>query len=397
MPKAPQEYPKVFIRPQAVRGVENGSPWCYRDAIERTDEGLEDGSLCAIHSGQSLCATGYYHGASDIAVRILARGRAAVDTDFFIRKLRILKEEKEQFLEDTNAYRLVNGEGDGMPGLIVDVYDRSAVVQILTLGMEKLKPQVVNALISVLKPSQIYERSHSGLRAREGLPAESSGLLYGKEKARVDIVENGFRFRVDIAEGQKTGFFLDQRENRKALVRYCKEKSVLNCFSYTGGFSVYAASVARMVTSVDISKPAIEAAKVNFELNGFDPKLHGFEAVDVLDYLKSIEKGEYHVIILDPPSFAKNKDQFDAAIKAYTTINAKALEKLPDYGILVAASCSSRVDDTAFVSMLRQAGALTHCAVKVLECKTQPPDHTYSLTFPEGRYLKFYVLQKWPL
>lgn len=397
MPKLTMDYKKVFIKQSAVKGIVSGHPWCYPGSIDSVEAGFIDGGLCEIAVGQTVHGIGYYHKNTDIPLRVLSRTKQTIDSDFFIEKFQVLKREKEAFLEDTNAYRLVYGESDGLPGLVIDVYGRCVILQVHTLGIEKLKNFIVNALINVMRPDMIYERSHTAIRVNEGLEKEVNALLYGRQKTEVDILENGFAFRVNVLEGQKTGFFLDQRENRKALVKYCKDKKVLNCFSYTGGFSVYAASVAESVTSVDISKPAIEGAKVNFELNGYAPEGHEFLAVDVLDYLKSLHRGQYDVIILDPPSFAKNKEQIDSAMKAYLTINSKAIEKLSDYGILVSSSCSTKIDEPAFLKMLQQSAAHNNCAVKVLESKTQPPDHTFSLSFPEGRYLKFFVLQKWPL
>jgi 23S rRNA (cytosine1962-C5)-methyltransferase len=397
MAKTIPDYQKVFIKQSAGKSILAGYPWCFAGNIEKVEPGLNNGDLCGIVSGQNSLGIGYYHKNTDIALRVLSRTKQAIDTDFFIKKVQVLKEQKEIFLDGTNAYRLIYGESDGLPGLVADVYNRSVVLQVHTLGIEKLKNNIINAIIHVMKPDMIYERSHTGIRIHEGLGKECSQLLYGKQKNEIDIIENDFNFRVNIVEGQKTGFFLDQRDNRKALLKYCKGKKVLNCFCYTGGFSVYAASIAESVTSVDISKPAIEGARVNFSLNGYDLNRHEFLALDVFDYLKTLHRGQYDVIILDPPSFAKNKDQLGNAIKAYTTINAKALEKLSDFGILVTSSCSTQVDEAAFIQMLKQSALHNHCGIKVLESRIQPPDHTYNLAFPEGRYLKFFVLQKWPL
>jgi 23S rRNA (cytosine1962-C5)-methyltransferase len=390
-------YPKVYLTEAAVKSVGTGYPWARPDGIESVDPDIADGEPCTVAYARSVIGVGTYHSGSDIPLRVLSRTVQPLDTDFFIRRFRELKESKEEFLEDTNAYRLVYGESDGLPGLVADVYARTAVIQIHTLGMEKLKQNIVSALIAVLKPEQIVERSHTGIRTREGLPAEATGVLYGKMKDEVEIVENGFVFRVNVAEGQKTGFFLDQRENRKALVRYCKDRNVLNCFCYTGGFSVYAASAAASVTSVDLSAPAIEAAKANFGLNGYPLEQHAFHATDAFDFLKEIRQDEYQVIVLDPPSFAKNRAQLPAAFKAYTTINSKALEKLPDGGILVSSSCTVQVDEVDFLKILRDSAKNARCTLQVLESRMQPFDHGFNLSFPEGRYLKFFVLRKWPL
>ena len=228
----------------------------------------------------------------------------------------------------------------------------------------------------------------------EGLDDQPAGILHGKDVTEVEIEEQGRKFIVNVIEGQKTGFFLDQRENRQAITRYCKDRKVVNCFSYTGGFSVYAASTAQRVVSVDISKPAMETCRRNFKLNNLPSGEGDFLAQDVFDYLKAMEPGAFDFIILDPPSFAKNRKQLPNAIKAYTTINSKALEKLPEGGILVSSSCTSHVDPGTFVKILNQAAINTHCVLKVLESREQPFDHPYNLAFPEGRYLKFFILQK---
>jgi len=269
-------------------------------------------------------------------------------------------------------------------------------VQIHTAGMDRLKDIIVQALVDVCNPRTIYERSDLASRKQEGLPQEQSGLLYGENIEETDINENGFVFRVNMQKGQKTGFFLDQRENRNALIRYTEGLRVLNCFSYTGGFSVYSASNAKYVASVDISAKAIEGAKTNFALNGYNPQSYGFIARDVFDVLTELNKGEYDLIILDPPSFAKNRTQLQNAIKAYITINSKALEKLEDNGILVSSSCTTHVDEITFIKILHQSALNAHCQVKVIESRCQPADHPYNLVYPEGRYLKFFVLLKLP-
>lgn len=397
MPEPESLYSQVQIKPQAAKSINAGHPWCYAGSVVTVPPELSNGGLCEVMNGGQFNGIATYSPGSDIALRVLTRKRQKIDTGFFMKCFRELKDNKESWLTDTNAYRLCYGESDGLPGLVADVYNRAVILQIHTMGMEKLKNTIVSALIPVMKPQFIYERSHTAIREREGLPAEQNGALYGQPKSDVIITENGFQFEVNVIEGQKTGFFLDQRENRAALVRYCRDKRVLNCFSYTGGFSVYAASVAAYVNSVDISKPAVEGARRNFTLNGHDAALYGFTAADTFDVLKSLTKGEYDVIILDPPSFAKKRDQLDAALKAYTTINSKALEKLPEGGILVSSSCSTQVDEPMFLKMLAQSAVNARCTVKVLESRCQPPDHPYNLAFPEGRYLKFFVLQKWNL
>ena len=390
-------YKKVYIKQKTLKSIHMGHPWIFSGAVDNADNTLENGELCEVYHIKEFCGIGYYNKNSEIRIRFLTRINQEIDLDFFIDRIKKLYDEKFKYLENTNAFRLICGESDGFPGLITDFYNGVLVVQIHTLGMEKLKKLIVEALIKVVNPETIFEKSDTNVRVQEGLPKEAKQYLYGKEIKEIEINEHGFKFMVNIVEGQKTGFFLDQRENRLSLTKYSKNKKVLNCFSYTGGFSVYAAKNAKTVTSVDISKPATEYAKVNFKLNNYDITKHEFLAVDVFDYLKDLEKGKYDLIILDPPSFAKNKKQLVNAIKAYTTINSKALEKLNDYDILVSSSCTAHIDTETFIKILHQSSVNTGCSLRVLESNFQPQDHNYNLNYPEGRYLKFFVLQKIPI
>ncbi|MBP7554551.1 MAG: class I SAM-dependent rRNA methyltransferase, partial [Spirochaetes bacterium] len=321
---------KIYLKKSVEKNIKSGHPWIFSGAL-LPGEDIENGELCSIFCEKNILGIGYYNKNSDIRVRILTRLDVKIDINFFINRLTILKNEKEKYIPNCNSYRLVFGESDNIPGLIVDIYNlKYIVIQVHTLGIEKLKNMIVEALVKIYNPEMIYEKCDIAIREKENLPKESKEVLYGKLYKEVEIIENGYKFSVNIVEGQKTGFFLDQRVNRNSIVKYCADKNVLNCFSYTGGFSVYAASVAKSVTSVDISKKAIENAALNFQINGFDTKNHGFIAKDVFDYLKEMEFCKYDLIILDPPSFAKNQKQLKNAIKAYITINSKALDKLPD-------------------------------------------------------------------
>lgn len=388
---------KIYLKKSVEKNIKSGHPWIFSGAL-LPGEDIENGELCSIFCEKNFLGIGYYNKNSDIRVRILTRLDVKIDINFFINRLTILKNEKEKYIPNCNSYRLVFGESDNIPGLIVDIYNlKYIVIQVHTLGIEKLKNMIVEALVKIYNPEMIYEKCDIAIREKENLPKESKEVLYGKLYKEVEIIENGYKFSVNIVEGQKTGFFLDQRVNRNSIVKYCADKNVLNCFSYTGGFSVYAASVAKSVTSVDISKKAIENAALNFQINGFDTKNHGFIAKDVFDYLKEMEFCKYDLIILDPPSFAKNQKQLKNAIKAYITINSKALEKLPDYGILVSSSCTSHVDQSTFIKILNQSAVNANCQLKVLESNDQPLDHPYNLAFPEGRYLKFFIMQKYPI
>lgn len=395
-------YPKLLLKPGKEHIMNSRHPWIFSMALQYFGE-IESGSLVDVYdsTGRKFLARGYYNEKSQIAVRILTLDpNKPINTDFFVQRFADLKKTRERFIDtkQTNAYRLVFGESDGIPGLIVDRYNQVLVIQVHTLGMELLKKEVLSALKAVFNPESIYERSDIGVRSQEGLLDQPKGLLFGKPiEKEMEFLENGIPMLVNIEEGQKTGMFLDQRENRKALQAYVKDKTVLNCFCYTGGFSLYAALAgAKKVTSVDSSGPALETAKRNFTLNGLDPKKHEFLDKDVFDLLDEYRNKHEHfdVIILDPPAFVKNQKSLKKGLQGYTFINERALQLLPKGGILVSSSCSAHVTDELFQKMLAMAAAKARCTLKVLEIRNQPIDHPYNLFFPEGKYLKYYVMLK---
>lgn len=377
-------------------------PWIFSNALQ-TPNDIENGSLVDIFEsrGNRFMARGYYNGNSQIAVRILTLSSSEkIDTEFFVKRFEESKRVRERFIDTkkTNAYRLIFGESDGMPGLIVDRYNKVLVFQIHTMGMDRLKKEMISALEKVFKPESIYERSDIGVRNLEGLTDQPKGLVYGKPlEKEIEIMENGIPMLVNVEEGQKTGMFLDQRENRKALQTYVKDKNVLNCFCYTGGFSIYAALAgAKKVTSVDSSGPALETAKRIFERNGIPASKHEFLDEDVFDLLEKyrLEKRRFDVIILDPPAFVKNQKSLTRGLQGYAFINQRALELLPVGGILVSSSCSAHVNEEMFQKMLAISSSKAKCTLKVLEIRNQPIDHPYNLSFPEGKYLKYYVMLK---
>lgn len=399
-----------------------------------------DGEIVDVcDSGGNFLACGYYNSKSNIAVRVLSFEKTGgIDLDFFVKKLEAAKALREEFLNgtNTNAYRLVFAESDGLPGLIVDKYDQVLVLQIHTLGMDKLRSLAVEALVKVFKPRIIYERSDVAVRRQDGLNDMPTGVLYGEmpqngsagsedgsglpqnhSGALTQICENGVKFLVDFVRGQKTGFFLDQRENRAAIDRYVQSAGtaggarVLNLFCYSGGFSCYALKAgASHVTSVDISKEAIDLCQKNIYLNGFVPDRHTEVCGDVFDYLEKFKAGtraqKFDVVIVDPPAFVKSQKNLKQALKAYSRLNELALGVLREGGILVSSSCSSYVTPEMFKGALFQAalrvrtgsGGSTGSGVPadlvILEQKTQPFDHPLRLYFPEGEYLKFFVCRK---
>lgn len=396
-------YTKLLLRPGKDHIPASGHPWIFSQAIQAKPAMPKDGEIVDIHSsdGKKFLARGYYNSRSQIVVRILTRDISEnIDGAFFEKRFRELLAVRERFIDTkrTNAFRVVFGESDGMPGLIVDKYNEVYVIQIHTLGMETLREMVIAATQKIFHPQTIFERSDVGVRQQEGLPDMPVRHLAGKElTGEVEILENGIPFLVNVTEGQKTGFFLDQRENRRALQQYVRGKRLLNCFCYTAGFSLYAALAGASETvSVDLAKPALETAKRNFERNKLSLNHHQFIAKDVFEALSEFEKEKkpFDIIILDPPAFVKNQKSLEKGLRGYLYINESALRLLPTGGILVSSSCSAHVTDEMFQKMLSLAASRARCGLKALEIRHQPVDHPYNVHFPEGKYLKFYVMLK---
>lgn len=393
-------YAKILLRPGKEHILGHLHPWIFSQALQTPGQ-VQNGELVDIctSDGKKFLARGYYNGNSQIAVRILTRSVAEeINAAFFENRFRELEKIRERFIDtkQTNAFRLVFGESDGLPGLIIDQYGSVLVIQIHTLGMEMLRKEVLAAMKSAFNPETIFERSDVGVRLQEGLKDMPVGLLSGKKlNGEIQILENGIPLLVNIQAGQKTGFFLDQRENRKALQKYAHGARVLNCFCYTAGFSVYAALAGATETvNVDVSGEALETAKRNFELNKIPLRSHRFIDKDVFEVLsESAKKNEkFDVIILDPPAFVKNQKSLKKGLSGYLYINEKALGLLPKGGILVSSSCSAHVTDEMFQKTLAMAASRSGCTLKTLEIRHQPIDHPFNVHFPEGKYLKFYVM-----
>lgn len=383
---------KIFIKKERIKNILNGHPWIFSNAISK-NEGVNNGELAEIYSLDTFLGIGYYNQNTDIAIRILTKKKEKIDEKFFTKRFSILKKQRETFIKNTNAYRIVFGESDNLPGLIIDKYDQVLVMEIHTLGMFNLLADIVASLKEVFAPSCIYLKSSPHSQKIEGSNIEDK-ILYGDLPEEITINENGFSFIVNVREGQKTGFFLDQRENRKSILEYSEGRNVLNCFSYTGGFSVYAAKNAKKTTSVDISRSAIEYAKKNFEINGFNQNDHEFIVADVFNYINRIEPDVFDMIILDPPSLSRQKNQVKRAFLAYLKLNSEALKRLKTGGILVSSSCTYYVDEEMFIKILFKSAVNAKCQLKILKSSIQPFDHAYNLHFPEGKYLKFFILLK---
>lgn len=339
-------------------------------------------------------ARGYYNSQTDIAIRVLTHDpEEAIDAEFFRRRIRRALELREVFdLAQTNAYRLISSEGDGLPGLIVDRYAEILVAQISTAGMERLRPLIIDALMEETGTRGLLLRNDTTSRRREGLEIEEPVVAAGGVPMQVAVRENGVLFLADVWQGQKTGLFLDQRDKRAAIRKYTRGKRVLNCFSYTGGFSVYAAltSTTTRVTSVDSSAPAIEAAREHFVMNGLDPVPHQFLIANVFDYLESAQTTDelFDVVILDPPAFAKSQNARTQALNAYRRLNLLAMRVLKPGGILHTCSCSGGVGMDDLLGVVVQAAQRLQRPVQLLETYTHGVDHPVNLAMPETAYLK---------
>lgn len=395
-------YTSIRLRPGKDHILGFGHPWVFSQALAE-ERKVKDGEIADIYSsdGKRFLARGYYNSNSQIAFRVLTRSALEkIDQAFFEKRFRELFKIRERFInqKETNAFRVVFGESDGLPGLIIDKYDRVFVLQIHTLGMECLRDMVIAAIKRVFEPETIFERSDVGVRQHEGLKDMPVRHLAGKKLSpEIQILEHGVKFWVNIQKGQKTGFFLDQRDNRKALQRYAVGKRILNCFCYTAGFSVYAALAGASETiNVDVSADALETAKRNFQLNNLQLKNHSFIEKDVFELLSEFaqKKEKFDVVILDPPAFVKNQKNIKKGLSGYLFINEKALGLLPNGGILVSSSCSAHITPEMFEKMLAMAASRANCCLKTLEIRSQPIDHPFNVHFPEGKYLKFYVMLK---
>ena len=385
------------------RHLRAGHPWVYRKALQTVPR-IPPGSIVDLTEGGKFVARGYFDPLSPIAVRVLTRdAREVVDGAFFERRVSAAWELRQKLLDrtETDSFRVVHGEADGLPGVVADLYAGTAVLKLYSAGLTSARSLVVEALRKTIPGLRAaLGRDETGREDGEDDRPSGARLLWGEEPPDpVVILERGVRFGVDVHRGQKTGFFLDQRENRSLVRRLARGASVLNCFSFTGGFSVNAAmGGARRVFSVDQDAEAIALARQNFERNGLDPNAHDFLAADVFELVSSLrtEGRRFGMVILDPPAFAKSQRAVQAAIDGYASLNRQALDLVEPGGLLVTASCSARVSAEAFQGAVKEAGFKAGVDLTLVEERFQPPDHPIRLQFPEGRYLKLLVLQVTP-
>jgi 23S rRNA (cytosine1962-C5)-methyltransferase len=387
------DFPKIILNKGKEFSLQRLHPWVFSGAIAKKDANLKDGDLVEVYSAQNnYLATGYYAGGS-IAVRIISFTKTTIDEDFWFGKINAAWQYRKQLSilnEHTNVCRLFFGEGDGVPGLILDYYDGHVVFQAHSWGVYVQKENIARAIGRTLGEAlkSIYDKSAETI-SKHFVEKTVNGFLSGQEQ-EIIVKENGHLFKIDFINGQKTGFFIDQRDNRKLLRDYSKDKLVLNTFSYTGGFSVYAGGAgAKAVHSVDASQSAIDLCEKNIALNNITN--HKGFAIDTFEFLKD-KQDVYDVIILDPPAFAKSRDSKHNAVIGYKRLNALAIKLIKTKGIIFTYSCSGVVDKMLFYNTITAAAIEAKRTVKILHYMYQPADHPLSPYFPEGEYLKGMVL-----
>ena len=403
--KIEREYPSFIITKKGSAWVGTGHPWIYAQEIISKSTEPENGAFVdALSENGRYLGTGLYSRESKIGLRLISRNaNDRFDAEFWKRRIRYAWDYRRTVMGgDVSCCRVIFGEADGFPGLTVDRFSNILVTQTLSVGMERLKDVIFPLLAEVLRESGeridgIYERNDVAIRALEGLEQGKGWYeLPGEEHPQstvTEICENGIYYAVDFENGQKTGFFLDQKYNRLAVARLAKGRRVLDCFTHTGSFALNAArGGAEHVTAVDVSESAVAMARENARRNGLEDRMD-FVAADVFDLLPEVKKGEYDFIILDPPAFTKSRKTVGRAEKGYKEINLRALKALPRGGYFATASCSHFMPSELFVKMLRSAAQDANVELRQIEARQQAPDHPILWNVPETDYLKFYIFQ----
>lgn len=391
----------VYIKKGQGRALKAGGLWIYDNEIDRTEGEFENGDMVNVFDfdGYPL-GCGFINPRSTITIRMMSRKpHTVVDEDFIEMRVRNAWEYRKSTV-DTGSCRLVFGEADFLPGIVIDKFSDVLVVESLALGIDRWKPVILEKLKKVLAEDGIsirgvYERSDARVRLQEGME-RFKGFIGDSFDTKVEIVENGVRYMVDVQDGQKTGFFLDQKYNRLAIQRLCKGKRVLDCFTHTGSFALNAAKGgAASVTAVDISAEAVQMAEHNAAINNCSDVMHGLQAnvFDLLSDLFNKHSREYDFIILDPPAFTKSGSTVKNAIRGYKEINLKAMKLLPRGGYLATCSCSHFMKEELFVKMLQDAAHDANVSLRQIEARQQSPDHPILWQVPETNYLKFYIFQ----
>ncbi len=392
-------YPKVILKTGKERSLLRLHPWIFSGAVKNVIGNAIDGENVAVYdSKNAFLGLGHYQKNGSITVRMFTFDEVEPDREFWKQKIQNAVNLRRAlgYLDggDTNVCRLIHGEGDGFPGFICDYYNGIVVFQAHSRGMylqEEMFAEIFREILGS-QVTAIYDKSDKTVPKTDGAPAVESRFLFGSE-AEKEVLEYGMKFYVNVVEGQKTGYFIDQRENRHLLSQYSKGRTVLNMFCYTGGFSVAALKGgAGSVTSVDSSQTAIDLTVRNGDINGFNAGVHQAIATDAFEYLDKMEPNKYDLIVLDPPAFAKHVNVTNQAVKGYTRINRAAMERIAPGGILFTFSCSQAIDKQTFRMAVMEASLQAKRKISILHQLTQPNDHPISMYHPEGEYLKGLVL-----
>lgn len=386
---------RVYLKEKEEGRIQAGHLWIFNNEIASVEDLQENGELVEIHSWQQkFLGQGYYNRHSLIAVRVLSRVKGPIDVKFFANKISQAALRRKKIYPDSDSYRLIYSEGDLLPGLVVDKYGDYLVAQFLTLGIERLSDLVLKSLIEIISPKGILLRNDTPSREREGLEQEVK-VAWGEVPEVVEIDEGGLKYKVDLRAGQKTGFFFDQKENRRLVSQLSQGKRVLDCFCYSGGFAINAGrGGAVSVLAIDESEEALDLVRTNARLNGFSDRVETL-AGDAFEKLRDLQKGKklYDLIILDPPAFVKSKERLGGGMKGYKEINLSAMKLLAREGILVTCSCSYQLSWEDFLKTIRAAARDAKRSFKMLYFTTQAPDHPILLAMPETQYLKCVFLQ----
>ena len=386
---------RAKLRRKIAPRVQLGHPWVFANEIDTIDEGAQDGDIVTLFSHDDrFVGQGYYNSRSQIQIRLLTRDpKAVIDEQYFLDQIRSCWHYRQK-LGYTENCRLVFGEADGLPQLIIDKFNDYFVIQTLALGMDRWKPALVKALEAVFNPKGIYERNDVPVRELEGLP-QQKGFLSAPFDTRIQIRENGLLFHVDVEQGQKTGYFLDQQDNRRAIQHIVKDADVLGAFTYTGTFEVHAAHYgAKSVLGLDISANAVQMANANAALNGLSDRCR-FEVANAFDVLKSWGKEgqNYDVVMLDPPAFTKSRETIQKAITGYKEINLRGMKLVRPGGFLVTSSCTNLVNSELFLQIIDMAARDARRKIRQVLFQTQSPDHPIVWGQENTQYLKFLIVQ----
>jgi 23S rRNA (cytosine1962-C5)-methyltransferase len=388
---------KVFLRKGAQHRVESGHPWVYQSELDYIDGDFTPGDIVDVYNcRQKFIGRGYINPKSQIIVRILTREPENIDRDFFKKRIETAWEYRKRFISEPEYCRLIYGEADRLPALIVDKFGPYMVLQTLSLGMDVHKATIVSILDELFQPEGIFERNDVPVRRLEGLK-EEKGYIKGNFDPEIKVLENGISFYANVENGQKTGFFYDQRENRVLLKSVSKDADILDCFCHTGSFAVHAALYgAKKITSIDISEDAIALAKKNAALNGVSA-VCDFQVANAFDALRvmSDEQRQFDVVILDPPAFTKSRSSLEGAARGYKEINLRGLKLVKPGGFLITCSCSYHMDKELFKAIIVDAAKDVKRTLRQVEYRTQAKDHPILPGADETEYLKFLMVQVW--